>query len=178
MKKQNLLVLGIMIVLIAAVAVFAAVVPQNRTISEDAPSLVVDTEAQVSEVEASEVEASEAPSSPEATEIPTVELAKSDAYLVVSVRGNLYEPIPLLDEGSFTVKQGEDMSNTIHVTPDSIWMEHSTCDNQDCVMQGTVSLDNMETRVLSNMIICLPNEVVLELHTPETLESVFGLRIQ
>ena len=70
------------------------------------------------------------------------------------------------------------MSNTIHVTPDSIWMEHSTCDNQDCVMQGTVSLDNMETRVLSNMIICLPNEVVLELHTPETLESVFGLQIQ
>lgn len=172
MKKQNLLVLGIMIVLIAAVAVFAAVVPQNRTISEDAPSLV-DTEAQVSEAEASE-----APSTPEATENPAVELAKSDAYLVVSVRGNLYEPIPLLDEGSFTVKQGEDMSNTIHVTPDSIWMEHSTCDNQDCVMQGTVSLDNMDTRVLSNMIICLPNEVVLELHTPETLESVFGLQMQ
>ena len=28
---------------------------------------------------------------------------------------------------------------------------------------------------VSNMIICLPNEVVLELHTPESLASVFGL---
>ena len=96
-----------------------------------------------------------------------------EAYLVMSVRGAIYEPLPLAGEGSFTIKQDENTTNTIHVTPHSVWMEHSTCDNQDCVDQGTVSLENMNDRVLYNMIICLPNEVVLELHTPETLAEVF-----
>jgi len=166
MKKQNLLVLGIAILLIAAVAVFAAVAPQNRTISENAPS-VLTTEEPAAEPQMAGTPAAE----------PT-ELPPAEAYLVVSVRGNLYEPMPLAGEGSFTIKQDENTTNTVHVTPNSIWMEHSTCDNQDCVDQGTVSLENMGSRVLSNMIICLPNEVVLELHTAETLESVFGLTLE
>ena len=60
----------------------------------------------------------------------------------------------------------------IHVTADSIAMASSTCDNQDCVKQGTVSLDNKDTRVLQNMIICLPNGVTLELLTPEEVEEL------
>ena len=166
MKKQNLLVLGIAILLIAAVAVFAAVAPQNRTISENAPSVLM------TEEPAAEPQMAGTPAA-EPTELPAAE-----AYLVVSVRGNLYEPMPLAGEGSFTIKQDENTTNTVHVTPNSIWMEHSTCDNQDCVDQGIVSLDNLKTRVLGNMIICLPNEVVLELHTAETLESVFGLTLE
>lgn len=159
MKKQNLLVLCAAVVLIAAVAVMAAVLPQTRTISENAPSVM-----------ATETPASDAETKPSATEVP-----EAKAYLVISVQGNFYEPLPLTGEGSFTVEQGENVSNTVHVTPDSVWMEHSTCDNQDCVDQGTVSLANMETRVLSNMIICLPNQVVLELHTPESLAGVYGV---
>ncbi len=42
-------------------------------------------------------------------------------------------------------------------------MHASNCDNQDCVHQGKVTLDNRENRVLMNMIICLPNRVVLTL---------------
>lgn len=150
MNKQNLLVLGIILVLIAAVAVLAFVIPQQRTLSDDAPSLNADPPA------------------------PDAEAAQ--AYLVASVQGMLYEPIPLTEEVSYTIKQGEDVANVVHVTADSIWMESSTCDNQDCVLQGTVSLDNMGTRVLANMIVCLPNQVVLELHTPETLSSVLALQ--
>ena len=48
-------------------------------------------------------------------------------------------------------------------------MKSSPCDNQDCVKQGEVTLANKDERILSNMIICLPNQVVLELYTPEEL---------
>lgn len=170
MKKQNLLVLGIIAVLIVLVAVAAVVIPQNRTISENAPSLNVDGTA------GEELQEPASTAAPAQTEDTGYELQRADAYLVLTVRGELYEPIALTGEGSFTIKQSEEMTNTVHVTADSMWMEHSTCDNQDCVDQGTVSLENMGSRVLANMIICLPNEVVLELHTPETLASVFGLQ--
>ena len=65
------------------------------------------------------------------------------------------------------------MENAIHVTQDSMYMKSATCENQNCIKQGTVNLQNMETRVLGNMIICLPNRVVLELLLPEEVgESV------
>ena len=154
MKKPNLTSILVILALIAAVALVALFVPQNRTLPQDAPAIL--------------------PPQTAAADVQPAEEIPVSAYLVVSVQGMLYEPLPLAGEGSFTIKQDENTTNTIHVTPDSVWMEHSTCDNQDCVDQGTVSLENMNSRVLSNMIICLPNEVVLELHTPETLESTFG----
>ena len=171
MKKQNLMILIIALVLIAAVAVLAAVIPQKSAIPDDAGFL------SVTQAPATEAPNPTASPEPSASEAPAAEPQPAAAYLVVTVRGMVYEPLPLEGEGSFTLSQDENTSNTIHVTPDSIWMEHSTCDNQDCVDQGIVSLDNMKNRVLSNMIICLPNEVVLELHTPESLESVFGLQM-
>ena len=164
MKKTNLLVLLCIIILIAAVAALAAFMPQTRLLPDDAPSVAVSSSSDTPPTSVSSAEAAPAASS-----------APVQAYLVVTVGGMLYEPLPLAGEGAFTISQDENTSNTIRVTPDSIWMEHSSCDNQDCVDQGTVSLENMGTRVLSNMIICLPNEVVLELHTPETLASTFGI---
>lgn len=186
MKKQNLLVLAVVIALVAAVAVLAAVIPQPRTISENAPSVIpielpADTE-QPSEPngvadgpETVPAATEEAPSASASTEAETADAQPIEAYLVMSVRGSIYEPLPLAGEGTFTIKQDESTTNTVHVTPTSVWMEHSSCDNQDCVEQGIVSLENMGSRVLYNMIICLPNEVVLELHTPETLADAFGL---
>ncbi len=97
------------------------------------------------------------------------------AYLLVTVRGVVYQPIPLTEEGEYTVKQGTSgMENVIHVTPTSVNMKSSTCDNQDCVQQGEVTLKNMKERILGNMIICLPNEVTLELYTPEGLMELLG----
>ena len=178
MKKPNLIVIAAVIALIAAVAVLAAVMPQNRELPEDAPNLT----ATVSPVpdaeptaEPTAEPAAEPTAEPDPQETRSIIEVPAKAYLVVSVGGTLYEPLPLTGEGVFTVTQDENTANTIHVTPDSIWMEHSTCDNQDCVDQGVVSLDNMDSRVLSNMVICLPNQVVLELHTPETLAETFGV---
>ena len=192
MKKQNLLVLGIAAALIIIVALIAIFAPQTRSIPENAPAVEVDqlaTQPAVTETpaveatavpEATEAPAAEATAVPDATAAPETDEAAAEtpaveAYLVISVQGAIYEPLPLGGEGVFTIKQDENTSNTVHVTPTSVWMEHSSCDNQDCVDQGTVSLENIDSRVLYNMIICLPNQVVLELHTAETLASAFGL---
>ena len=81
--------------------------------------------------------------------------------------------LPLPDEGeyAYSLKQvlpdGTETENVIHVTPEGVYMEDSTCENHDCINQGEVTLDNRKDRILGNMIICLPNQVYLELHTPE-----------
>ena len=50
-------------------------------------------------------------------------------------------------------------------------MESSNCDNQDCVGQGEVTLENRDSRILFNMVICLPHRLTLELLTREEAEA-------
>ena len=104
------------------------------------------------------------------TEAPEPTAAPAQAYLVVTVGDALYEPIPLTAEGRYTIKRGDHI-NIVEVTATSICMAESSCDNQDCVYQGVVDLENKSTRVLQNMIICLPNNVMLELYTYEELQA-------
>ena len=81
--------------------------------------------------------------------------------------------LPLPDEGELTysLKQllpdGNEAENVIHLTPEGMYVESATCANHDCIDQGMVTLANRDERVLGNMIICLPNQVVLYLYTPE-----------
>ena len=189
MKKRNLLVVGILLAVIVLIAVIAVKLPQSRTIEADAPAVTVSEavteEPRVTEAPSAQPSADAQPTeTPGTTEAPSVqpsadaqptEVPKVEAYLIITVQGNIYEPLPLTGEGTFTIRQDETTFNTVHITPTSMWMEHSSCDNQDCVEQGVVSLENMTQRVLYTMVICLPNQVSLELHTPETLMDVFGL---
>ena len=93
--------------------------------------------------------------------------AEIHAYLRVQAGDSVWEPIPLVDGGEYTMKQSDELVNVIHTTATGAVMHSSTCDNQSCVEQGWVTLENRESRVLGNLIICLPNEVVLEVLTPE-----------
>lgn len=108
------------------------------------------------------------------TEIPLPGAAASQvaqeapiAYLVLSVGNTRYKPLPIFREAEYRLHQQNGRDNVLHVTRDSVYMREANCDNQSCIKQGTVTLDNAETRVLGNMIICLPNQVVLELLTPQ-----------
>lgn len=94
-------------------------------------------------------------------------LIPANAYLSVQIGQVVYDPIPLLGDDEISVKQADGKLNVIGITDSSIFMKSATCDNQACIKQGTVTLDNIEERVLQNMIICLPNEVVLSLLTPQ-----------
>lgn len=207
MSKKNRLIIGLTLLIIVLVAVAAIVVPQQRTLSADAPALGTDngevvvvtpeqetitvtpmvtdaptktpTEAPTEEPTATEV-STEAETA-EATDAPT-ETAKAasvvqepKAYLVVIIGDAVYQPVPLTGDGDYTVTQKAiGAENKIHVTAESIQMSSANCDNQDCVDQGEVSLSNREERLLGNMIICLPNNVTLELLTPAEAEELIA----
>ena len=89
---------------------------------------------------------------PGATEAPRNEVA-------VFVNGQLYAVSPLLPGETLTVTQENGSENVIRMTENGFYMETSTCDGQDCVMQGPVTHENWYTRILGNEVICLPNRV-------------------
>ncbi len=86
------------------------------------------------------------------------------AYVLVTVGDRQYDPVPLSEEKDFHIKQQNGaMENVLHVTRDGVTMASATCKGQDCVQQGTVTLENRAGRVLGNFIVCLPNQVTVEL---------------
>jgi len=94
--------------------------------------------------------------------------ADTQAYLRVQVGGEVWPVIPLTDGGVYTVTQPEKGAvNVIHTTRTGAVMHSSTCENQNCVQQGEVTLSNRGTRVLGSLIVCLPNEVLVELLSPQ-----------
>ena len=117
---------------------------------------------------------------PEATEEPTDSPKPAKGYvLVTTATQSGWLPLPEEGEVSYPLRQllpnGTEAVNTIHLTPEGVYMEDSTCEGHDCVQQGEVTLDNRAERILGNMIICLPNQVTLQLYTPEELlEMVKG----
>ena len=120
---------------------------------------------------------------PEATEVPTVEPTvvptqeaamvgpmppkKAETvrgYVVLTVGGRQYgDPIPMDRDKIITLKQDDGKLNKVHITPETVYMEFSTCENQDCVGQGEVHVDTYKDRILGTYIICLPNNVSIEM---------------
>ena len=90
----------------------------------------------------------------------------AQAYLRIQVQDQVWDAIPMVDGGEYVIDQGNGKTNVVHTTATGAVMHSSTCDNQSCVQQGEVTLENRDMRVLTNMIICLPNEVILEVLTP------------
>jgi len=96
------------------------------------------------------------------------------AYALVTAAGVTYVPIPLLGDREYTLRQREGVENTIHVMKDGVYMASATCENQDCVHQGEVTVQNRGTRILGSLIICLPNQVEVALYTFEEMEALLN----
>lgn len=87
----------------------------------------------------------------------------SITYADIYINDMLYEAVPLNEDTVITVDQGDGMVNTIEVKDGAIFMAHSSCADQLCVNQGSMSPETYEKRPLLNWIICLPNKVTVEL---------------
>jgi len=87
----------------------------------------------------------------------------AESYLLISTASGSYLPIPLSEDAAFKIHFGEEEYNLVHIGKNSVYMEESTCENQNCVGQGEVTLENKDTRALMGMILCLPHELSLEL---------------
>ena len=157
--KRNGLWCNVLIVtaLLLIVAVLMVVLRRNAPANVDANAPLLPLTA---------TDAPEVTDAPEATATP--DLSQVEAFLVVTVGDKTYQPIPLTEEGYYRLRHG-DCINIVHVTPTSIDMHEANCDNQDCVEQGEVTLENKDTRILGNMIICLPNQVTLQLYSRDEL---------
>lgn len=169
--KRNGLWCNVLIVtaLLLIVAVLMVVLRRNAPANVDANAPLLPLTATDAPTEApTELTTStpEAAATPEATATP--DLSQVKAFLVVTVGDKTYQPIPLTEEGYYRLRHG-DCINIVHVTPTSIDMHEANCDNQDCVEQGEVTLENKDSRILGNRIICLPNQVTLQLYSRDEL---------
>ena len=125
-------------------------------------------------------EAPEATAMPDVTEAPEVTAEPQSAnmvgpmmpqqtdkvrgYVVITVAGRQYgDPIPMDRDKIITIKQDNGDINKIHITPEYVVMESSTCENQDCIGEGEVNVNTYKDRILSTYIICLPNQVTIEM---------------
>lgn len=96
--------------------------------------------------------------------MPAPQTAEVKGYVVITVGNRQYgDPIPMDRDKVITVRQSDGKENKVHITPEKVYMEHSTCENQDCVGQGEITLENYKTRILSTFVICLPNAVTIEM---------------
>ena len=102
---------------------------------------------------------------------------QTKAVLRIQVGGETLPDLPLTEDGVYMVSQPEkEAVNVIHTTATGAVMHSSTCDNQNCVEQGEVTLDNRDWRVMGNLIVCLPNQVLLELLSAEEAHIQGGSR--
>ena len=113
----------------------------------------------------------------ETAELDLTELPPGYVY-VQAATAQGWLPLPTEGEISFplvqTLPDGTETTNIIHLTPTGVYMENSTCEGQDCVHQGEVNFDNIHTRILDRYILCLPNQVSLELWSTEELLATYG----
>lgn len=105
--------------------------------------------------------------------------APAKGYILLTYSGgSFWLPLPESEDYTLPVQQvrddGTEEINLIHVTPDGFYMESSTCENQDCVNQGMVTLENRHSRILYNAVLCLPNMVSLALYTPEEILEMYA----
>lgn len=81
--------------------------------------------------------------------------------------GALQASAPLDKNAELTVEQPNGDLNIVKIEDGAVWMEHSSCKNQLCLSQGTITADNWTRRAMGRTIICLPNHVYVELALAE-----------
>ncbi len=173
MDRKNLIIIAILVLAVALIGGASWLLTRPRTPAPATGPAVTSPDGAVTPVVAGESPAPETglvvtspdgavtPIVPGESPAPTKQPVRAWMVVTVDRKSTVY---PLTKTGDYTIEQKKKhATNVIHVTPDSITMASSTCDNQLCVSEGTVTLDNKADRILGNYIICLPNSVQLEL---------------
>jgi len=88
-------------------------------------------------------------------------------WVDVTVSGEAYLHIPLGEPHEFLIEQTDKRRNVLEIDSEGVLMAESSCPDQLCVHQGKVTAGNIDNRPLGALIICLPNQVVVELTADE-----------
>ncbi|MGN0777441.1 MAG: NusG domain II-containing protein [Candidatus Ventricola sp.] len=176
-KRKDLLLIALVIVISVVMLGVSRRMPKTDlstktadvTLAPDAIEYVEATpspEATAALTQAPTAEPTQAPAQEAAMvgPMPQAKAEKVRGYVVLTVGGRQYgEPIPMDRDKIITLKQDDGKINKVHITPETVYMESSTCENQDCVGQGEVHVDTYKSRILGTYIICLPNSVSIEM---------------
>lgn len=85
-------------------------------------------------------------------------------FVYIYVGNDLYEAVALDEAKVVHIDQENGKTNDVEIAADGrVFMKDSTCDNQDCVKQGEMTAENIESRPMRNWVVCLPNEISIEL---------------
>ena len=169
-RKDALIVAAVLVVAVALLAA-SRLMPKTdlsqKTAQETlAPDAIEYLDATAAPAETAAPAATEAPKQAASVvgPMPAPQTAEVKGYVVITVGNRQYgDPIPMDRDKVITVRQSDGKENKVHITPEKVYMEHSTCENQDCVGQGEITLENYKTRILSTFVICLPNAVTIEM---------------
>lgn len=85
------------------------------------------------------------------------------AYLKINTIEGVYDLIPLDHDGEIVIKQDNGAENIIQIHENAFEVIQSSCGDQYCISQGLISLDNIDSNIWGNTIICSPNNVMLQL---------------
>lgn len=124
--------------------------------------------------------ATEVPAAAEATAVPEEAMPAGYLYVASSTDAG-WLALPTTDEEVLiTLRQTgeEEMVNTLKLWKDGFAMHSSTCDNQDCVHQGEVTLENKDDRVLMHMVLCLPHNLSIELYSLDEIMEMMAAQMQ
>ena len=186
-KRKDALIIAAVLVVAALLLLVSRLMPKTNLEEKTADvTLAPDAIEYIEATAAPTAEPTEAPTA-EPTEVPTAEptqapteapaaqaamvgpmppprTAEVKGHVVITVGNRQYgDPIPMDREKVITIKQENGHVNKVHITPEKAYMEYSSCENQDCVGQGEITMDNYKTRILSTFVICLPNNVTVEM---------------
>ena len=191
-KKKDMIIIAVVLLAAVALFAGSKMMPKTDlstktadvTLAPDAIEYLDETPGPEATATPETTEAPEATATPETTEAPEATAEPTDApqsanmvgpmmpqqtekvrgYVVITVAGRQYgDPIPMDRDKIITIKQDNGAINKIHITPEYVVMESSTCENQDCIGEGEVNVNTYKDRILSTYIICLPNQVTIEM---------------
>lgn len=181
-KKKDSLIIGAVLLIAVVLFIVSRVMPKTDlnqktadvTLAPDAVEYLDATPEASAEPTAVPEETAPAEATAEPTEapqsanmmgpMPVPQTEEVKGHVIITVGGRQYgDPIPMDRDKIITIRQENGEINKIRITPDSVDMEYSTCENQDCIGEGTITLDNYNERILGTWIICLPNQVTIEM---------------
>ena len=87
---------------------------------------------------------------------------QGDLRVHVTLDGAEIADLPFGEAHTVQILQANGFENNLLLTGDSVLMESANCEGQDCVHMEKVTRDNLETRVMFGMIICLPHRLSVE----------------
>ena len=85
-----------------------------------------------------------------------------DLRVIITLDGQEIANLPFGEAHTVQILQDNGDENVLLLTGDSVRMESANCPGLDCVHMEEVTRDNLETRVMFGMIICLPHRLSVE----------------